>query len=138
MTGRSFVDTNVLIYAATARNDEPEKHRLANAILQNETFSVSAQVLQEFFVVSQKKPQQPFTAAQAAEWVGWLAPFCDVANDSCLVQRAIETAAQHRLSYWDGAILAAAERIKAPILYSEDLNHGQRYGSVQVINPFRR
>ena len=43
---------------------------------------------------------------------------------------------RYQTSYWDGAILAAAESIGVPRLYSEDLNHGQRYGSVEVLNPF--
>jgi predicted nucleic acid-binding protein len=41
------------------------------------------------------------------------------------------------ISYWDAALVAAAEVIGAPILYTEDLNHGQKYGSVTVINPFK-
>ena len=51
-------------------------------------------------------------------------------------QQAIETARRHRIAYWDAAILAAAVRASAPIVYSEDLGHGQSYGDVQVINPF--
>ena len=42
-----------------------------------------------------------------------------------------------RISYWDAALIAAAERLDAPILYTEDLNHDQLYGSVRVVNPFR-
>ncbi len=44
---------------------------------------------------------------------------------------------RYKISYWDGAILAAAEQLGAPILYTEDLNDGQTYGSVTVINPFK-
>jgi predicted nucleic acid-binding protein len=40
------------------------------------------------------------------------------------------------INYWDAAILAAAERLKAPIVYTEDLNHDQLYGPVRVVNPF--
>jgi predicted nucleic acid-binding protein len=43
---------------------------------------------------------------------------------------------QYQLSYWDAAIIAAAEALGARDLYSEDMNHGQIYGSVRVINPF--
>ena len=48
----------------------------------------------------------------------------------------IGIALRYGISYWDGAIVAAAERLKAAILYTEDLSHGQRYGSVVVVNPF--
>ena len=49
---------------------------------------------------------------------------------------AIVISLQHRISYWDGAILAAAERLGAEIVYTEDLSHGQPYGPVRVVNPF--
>jgi predicted nucleic acid-binding protein len=142
MTAQCFVDTNILIYAARARNDDQSKFAIANEIIQRERFCVSAQVLQEFYVAVQKadprKPQAiPLSESKAAEWVGWLEPFCEVATDSFLVLRAIETAHRHRISYWDAAIIAAAERASTPVLYSEDLNHGQHYGDVQVLNPFR-
>jgi predicted nucleic acid-binding protein len=42
------------------------------------------------------------------------------------------------LSYGDGAIVAAAEVLEANTLYTEDLNHGQLYGRVRVVNPFVR
>ena len=43
---------------------------------------------------------------------------------------------RYELSYWDGAIISAAESLGASILYTEDLNHGQHYGSVRAVNPF--
>ena len=53
-----------------------------------------------------------------------------------MVIAGIDHARRYQLSYWDGAIIAAAERLGARVLYSEDLNHGQTYGSVRVENPF--
>ena len=137
MTVQCFIDTNVLIYAATAMNEFPAKHKIANDIIHSQRFCVSAQVLQEFYVAVQKKPREPLSRVQAAEWVGWLQPFCEVVVDGFLVDQAIKASSRHQISYWDGAIVAAAARISAPILYTEDLNHGQTYGSVKVINPFR-
>ncbi len=52
------------------------------------------------------------------------------------VSDLLEVSVRYQISYWDGAIVAAAESISVPRLYSEDLNHGQRYGSVGVLNPF--
>jgi predicted nucleic acid-binding protein len=141
MTAQCFVDTNILVYAARARDDEPNKYTIANQVIQNERFCLSAQVLQEFFVASQRSNPRgsasiPLTEPEAAEWVGWLEPFCEVATDALLVQQAIETARKRRISYWDAAIVAAAARASAPVVYTEDLNHGQHYGDVQVLNPF--
>jgi predicted nucleic acid-binding protein len=142
MTVQCFVDTNVLVYAARPKNDEPDKSAIANQLIQNERFCVSAQVLQEFYVAARKsypgKPAAiPLSEREAAEWVGWLEQFCEVVTDVFLIQQAIETARNFRISYWDAAIVAAAVRASAPVLYSEDLNHGRRYGAVQVMNPFR-
>ena len=53
---------------------------------------------------------------------------------SCQIGRRVSE--RYKLSYWDGAIVAAAEALGAPVLYTEDLNHGQVYGTVTAINPF--
>ena len=60
-----------------------------------------------------------------------------MAIEASLVKVAVENSVRYQTSYWDGAILAAAQSIGVSRMYSEDLNHGQRYGSVEVINPFR-
>ena len=54
-----------------------------------------------------------------------------------MVRTAVDYAQRFKISYWDAAIIAATERLGAPILHTEDLNDGQSYGSVRVINPFR-
>jgi predicted nucleic acid-binding protein len=140
MTALCFVDTNILIYAARKKNDEPRKHSVAVDILRNERLCVSAQVLQEFYVAARRTDRRAFgivlTEDEAAEWVVWLGTFCEVATDLFLIHEAIRTSRRHQISYWDAAIIAAAVRAGAPIVFSEDLNHGQRYGDVQVINPF--
>jgi predicted nucleic acid-binding protein len=59
-----------------------------------------------------------------------------VPTDYPLIVAAVELSLRYGISYWDGAILAAAEVLEAPTLYTEDLNHGQRYGQVLVLNPF--
>ena len=57
--------------------------------------------------------------------------------DYPLITSGIEASLRYRISYWDGAIVAAAESLGATVIYTEDLSHGQRYGSVRVVNPFR-
>jgi predicted nucleic acid-binding protein len=141
MTVRCFVDTNILIYAARAKHDSPGKFAIANRIIQDEPFCLSAQVLQEFFTAAQKgnsreRNTRPLSPAEAAEWVAWLEPFCEVAIDSFLVLEAIEVERRYKISYWDAAIIVAAHRAAASIVYTEDLSHEQYYGSVRVLNPF--
>jgi predicted nucleic acid-binding protein len=50
---------------------------------------------------------------------------------------ALDFEAQYHVSFWDALVIAAAQHSGAAILYSEDLNEGQRYGSVRVVNPLR-
>jgi predicted nucleic acid-binding protein len=71
------------------------------------------------------------------DWIEqWVAFPCQ-AIDHQLVRIAIERSERFRISYWDGAILAAAEALGSTVIYSEDLNDRQKYGAVRVVNPFR-
>lgn len=56
--------------------------------------------------------------------------------DAALVSAGLVMARRFQVSYYDAALLAAAERLGAPIFYTEDLNHNQVYGSVRAVNPF--
>ncbi len=136
MTARVFFDTNVLVYAAAASGPDERKRRRALALIESEDLGTSAQVLQEFYVTVVKKAARPLPAAQALEWVEqWMAFPCQEI-DHRLVRIAIEISERYRISYWDAAIVAAAEALGAEVLYSEDLNAGQQYGRVRVVNPF--
>jgi predicted nucleic acid-binding protein len=53
-----------------------------------------------------------------------------------LVLQGVRNSIKYQVSYWDGAILAAAVELGAKTLYSEDFTDGQLYGTVGVINPF--
>lgn len=130
-----FLDTNILIYAALGSVDEPAKYERALELLTTR-FGTSGQVLAEFYVNAQRRGSRPLTSEEAQEWVSRLSkkPFQPV--DYRVVRKGIDNARRYQISYWDGAIIAAAERLGAKVLYSEDLSHGQTYGSVRVENPF--
>ena len=132
-----FLDTNVLVYAAVGAGKDEHKRKRALDLIQSEDFGTSAQVLQEFFVTVVKKAARPLPAAEALEWIEQFAEFPCQPIDQQLVRIAIEFSEHHRISYWDGAVLAAAESLGAVTVYSEDLNDGQSYGTVRVVNPFR-
>lgn len=136
MRVEAFLDTNVLVYAAAGTGEEEPKRRRALQLLEEEEFGLSAQVLQEFFVTVVHKVEVPLSPAEALEWIEQLELFPCLPVDASLVKIAIEVSERHGISYRDGAILAAAQSLGAPVLYSEDLNDGQHYGSVQVQNPF--
>ncbi|MET3579218.1 putative nucleic acid-binding protein [Mesorhizobium robiniae] len=137
MIAECFLDTNVLVYAAIGHKSERAKYERAVELIAKEDYSTSAQVLQEFYVNVTKRADVTLGPGKAAEWVAAISmkPCQDL--DSAVVMRGIENSQRYQISYWDGAIIAAAERLGVKTLYTEDLNHGQAYGSVVAINPFR-
>jgi predicted nucleic acid-binding protein len=132
-----FLDTNILLYAVLGRLDDPEKFRISRELIAAWNFGLSAQVLGEFFVNAQRKALRPLRAREAAVFVAELGDRPCASIDPPLVRSAIDYAQRFRIDYWDAAIVAAAERLEAPVIYSEDFSHGQLYGSVRVENPFR-
>ncbi|MGF1531804.1 MAG: PIN domain-containing protein [Puniceicoccaceae bacterium] len=136
MTVESFFDTNILIYAVDGSEAGTGKKAAALRLIEREEFGLSAQVLQEFYVTVTGKLKQPLSPERALALIERFEKFPLAAVDASLVVLGIRNSLRFQISYWDGAILAAAERLGARIVYSEDLNHGQFYGRLTVINPF--
>lgn len=135
---RIFVDTNILVYAHD--RTAGEKHRRAKALLEQMWEAgdgcLSIQVLQEFYVTVTRKIRRPLDQALARQLVADLGhwrihvPVVEDVLDAIALQ---ETAG---LSFWDAMIVQSAVRLGCRQLLSEDLNAGQMYGGVQVLNPF--
>ncbi len=134
MTVPYFLDTNILIYAAS--KEDAKKRKIATNLIEGVEFGISAQVLAEFYNSATIKMRRPLTEDQAEEWVSLLVQQRCLAVDAGIVKSGIRISRRYGISYWDGAIVAAAEALGAPVLYTEDLNHGQAYGTVTAINPF--
>lgn len=137
MTVPYFLDTNVLIYAAMGKERDEAKRRRARDLIASADFGTSTQVIQEFYVNIKRLTGPAFRAERVVRWIERLRKLDVVETDVDLVLSAIVNSERYTISYWDGAILAAAQRLEAPTLYTEDLTHGQRFGSVRVLNPFR-
>jgi predicted nucleic acid-binding protein len=137
MIAEVVLDTNVLVYAVSGTPDDAKKQAVALELLETAEIGLSGQILQEFLVTATKKIRQPLSVDDALDWIETFEEFPCIPIDSALVRQGAEVALRYQLSYWDGAILAAAHRLGANVLYTEDLNHGQLYGSVRVVNPFR-
>jgi predicted nucleic acid-binding protein len=114
------------------------KRKKANELILEKPFGVSGQVLAEFYtnVTSAKKTETPLSPLAALEWIERLSAQPCVSVDSTVVRNGIRLSQRYQINYWDGAILAAAETLGVDTLYTEDLNHGQMYGSVRAENPF--
>jgi predicted nucleic acid-binding protein len=136
MNADAFLDTNVLIYAVSSSPAESVKKERALELIEHSDFGLSAQVLQEFYVNVTRKISLPLSSDEAVALLEQFRCFPVVWTDYPLIVSGVETALRFGISYWDGAIIAAAERLGATTLYTEDLNHGQRYASVLAVNPF--
>lgn len=135
----SFLDTNVFLYAAMHElpRDDRYKRPIADRLVYEEDYCLSTQVLAEFYYNALKKGKKKLSHHEAGGWMEQMALQPCVTVDINLVRAGAALAHRYQISYWDGAILAAAHDLGAETLYSEDLNHGQNYGGVTVINPFR-
>jgi predicted nucleic acid-binding protein len=70
----------------------------------------------------------------ALEWMETAFPCYPI--DHRLVPIAVARSERYKISYWDAAIVSAAQALGSHTLYSEDLNHGQQFSSAKVVNPF--
>lgn len=133
---RTFVDTNVLVYAVD--ESEPAKRERALDVLAERSRDgrvvVSTQVLLEFYATVTRKLGQ--SAPVAARGVELLARWPVVPADAELVRSAIELADAARLSIWDSMIVTAARTGGCETLITEDLNAGQTIAGVRIENPF--
>jgi len=136
MSVECFLDTNILVYAVSALQEDNAKKSRALDLIQSADFGISSQVLQEFYVTVTRKIRKPLAPETAVALLEEYRLFPTAYTDYPLILSAIEHSLRYRISYWDGAIVAAAEALDASVLYTEDLSHGQRYGVVQVANPF--
>ena len=133
-----FLDTGVLVYAAMGRVTEPERFAIARRIVLEEDYGTSAQVLAEFYAVVTRKGQQPLTPEAARHWVRVLMRKPCQPLDQHVVAKGIDLAIAASLAYENAAIVVAAQALGATTLYSEELGDGRMFGSVRVVDPFKR
>lgn len=136
MAVKRFLDTNIILYAASAKEEDDNKRLIALELISEGDFAVGAQVLHEFYNVATRKNKPPMEHDEVALWIADLMRFPVIPLTAEIVVRGGEISRRYQTSYWDGAIIAAAEASGAEAIFSEDLNSSQQYGAVQVINPF--
>ena len=133
-----FVDTNIFVYSIDQK--EPEKRDKARAILKRlvEVHQpvISTQVIKEFYVVTSTKLKADTFIVKNI--IHNFRNFEIVNNDIELIEQAIDISTISRLSFWDSLIVAAAEKANCEFVFSEDLNPGQTYRGVLLVNPFVR
>jgi predicted nucleic acid-binding protein len=137
MMEKYFVDTNILVYAhdrATGLKHERAR-QLVERLWATGQGVLSTQVLQELCINLRRKVSPPLSVdvirALIQDYLSWEI----VVDAPGSVLDALDIEVRYGTSFWDALILQAAESSGAAILYSEDLADGQRYGSIQLINP---
>lgn len=133
---RSFIDTNVLVYADAG--DEPVKQQRAMSLIAEARLNgegvVSTQVLQEFANVALRKLGLP--PGLVRERLRFYAGFEVVPVTADLIAAALDLHASHQLAFYDALILRAAVAAGCGRLWSEDMHDGLRLGGLQIANPF--
>src|SRR5258706_13413038 len=137
MRAEAFIDTNILVYAISSDRAESAKASVALQLLESADYGISVQVMSEFYVTATRKIARPLSHTKAFDLLHKLRRLPVVDFDAALGFEATALEQEHRISYWDAAIIAAAHRLQAATIYSEDLNDGQLYGESRVTNPFR-
>jgi predicted nucleic acid-binding protein len=138
MSGADFLDTNVLVYAY--QFNDREKQRIARDLVEAAVagkFVISVQVLSEFASTFLHKASLLTTPDAVTDILDKLSPIRLVVSDGELVRRAVEARAAYGIHFYDGMIVAAAERARCKRILSEDFSAGQEYFGVTVSNPFR-
>ncbi len=138
IVSKVFVDTNLFVYSIDQR--DPAKRDKARRILKRlvEVHQpvISTQVIKEFYVVaSTKLKADSFIIKNIVHNFRNLEV---VNNDLELIEQAIDISTISRLTFWDSLIIAAAEKANCEFVFSEDMNPGQTYRGVSLVNPFVR
>ena len=139
MSGRFFVDTNIFVYMFD--QSAPEKARQAISLIRQGLLTrkavISFQVVQEFFNVAFRRLKPLMTQAEAEQFLAMtLRPLMAVRSSYGLYAKALQLTGSNSLSWYDALTVAAALEAECSLLYTEDLQHGQQFQKLRVVNPF--
>lgn len=137
--GYFFLDTNILIYALDEAN--PTKQQIAAQLVREAIVSgrgiISIQVVQEFLNVARSKFKQPMTIEQCRGHIlNVLGPLCAQFPSMSTIDSALLLVEETGYHFYDALIVTAAIESGCHTLYSEDLQHGRKIGTLTILNPF--
>ena len=138
MSAVHFLDTNILLYSISRDPGEEVKREKAIALLDRDGGAVSVQVFQEFYVQATRASRPDPLSHEIAQ--GLIETWMRFAVQEITVsvfKHALALKAEHKFSYWESAIIAAARALGCRELFSEDMAHGREIDGVLIINPFR-
>jgi len=133
-----FVDTNIFLYAYDV--SDPAKQKEAKALIRRLWDSrlgrVSIQVLQELYVNLTRKVNPPLEGLKAKQIISDLGHWKHHVPDVASLQKAADLEHCYKLSFWDAMIICSAQEMQCSIIWTEDLNDGQKFNGTVVKNPF--
>jgi predicted nucleic acid-binding protein len=135
MPSRTFLDTNVFVYAADS-SDPRKQARASEILLTTAGIVVSTQVINEFYVVATRKLKPPVPEQVAADAAARMTRYICVAIDADLALRAIRAGRRWQLSHWDALMIEAARQATCGRVLSEDLANGSAFDGIRIENPF--
>jgi predicted nucleic acid-binding protein len=139
MSDRFFLDTNIFVcsFDLTAPAKARKATQLIRKALTTQKGVVSYQVVQEFFNVALRRFARPMQSNDAEQYLSTVfRPLLAVHSSQALYAEALHLHAQSGLSWYDSLIVSAAIQARCDLLLTEDLHHGQRFGSLRITNPF--
>lgn len=139
MSAKYFLDTNIFVYSFDESSAQKAKRatELISGAITTRKGIVSYQVVQEFFNVALRQFKEPMRPDEADQYlVSVFRPLLVVHSSQSLYAEALQIFQRYRFHWYDSLIVAGALQSQCEILYSEDLQHGQRFGSLEVRNPF--
>lgn len=141
MKGKYFLDTNIFVYtfdhSKNASKKREQATQLVESALSDNKGIISYQVVQEFLNVVTRKFVKPLSISDAVSYLNQvLMPLCEIYPSHELYRQALELSGKHKFSFYDALIITAARESGCNILYSEDLQNGQKIDSLLISNPF--
>ena len=139
MSDRYFLDTNIFVYSLDPV--DPRKARIAEELVTRGVGSrlgvISYQVVQEFMNVSLRQFQVTMTVTELELYFfKVLLPMMTIPSSSGLFLEALRLKTTDQIAWYDSLIIAAALQGDCEVLYSEDMQHGRRFGDLVIQNPF--
>jgi predicted nucleic acid-binding protein len=139
MSDRFFLDTNIFVYSfdKSAPKKAARAAELIRLAIETRIGIVSYQVVQEFFNLALRRFAEPMSGAEAEQYLATtFRPLLAVHSSQGLYGQALQLSTGHKLAWYDSLILASAIEGQCSVLYSEDFQHGRRFGDLRIVNPF--
>jgi predicted nucleic acid-binding protein len=139
MTARVFIDSSVLVCSrdASERTKQARAHEWMAHLSRSASGRLSVQVMNEFYVTVTRKLKPGLSREQATRDLQDLSVWHPLGVDARLMTSAWDIENRHGLSFWDALVVAAARELGCDFLLTEDLQDGQRFGELTVVDPFR-